>query len=138
MRNKTRNRCFYKNEVKHLTGVFPVWQGSFYREAVKLCGVEYGLGSVHLNILSAGMSLYVSGYRKNGVFAIDDITGLFPLGNINYSHYMTGLMCAGLLARLSKGKYIITPEGFDFINRFNKVLLDMQINNLKRQGVTIR
>lgn len=132
---KTISRNVFKSEVKQLSYLFPVWQGIFYRQAVKQCGVEYRMGIVHLNLLTAGMSLFTSNYRKGGAFSIDDLRGLFPFGKINYSHYMSDLVKAGLIRRITTGKYLITTDGIEFIKKFNRVLVNLQSENLKTLGV---
>lgn len=132
---KTRSRNVYKNEVKQLSYMFPVWQGIFYRQAVKQCGADYRLGVVHLNLLTAGMSLFTSDYRRGKSFSIDDLRELFPFGRINYSSYMSDLVKADLIRRITTGKYLIITDGIEFIKRFNKVLVNLQTENMKTLGI---
>lgn len=133
--NQQTYKTPYRNIKKHLMYLFPIWQGSFYKRAIKLCCSDVRLGVVHMNIMTAGLALYVSGYRKNNIIRVADLIKFFPFGNINFAHYANDLIKAGLLVRVKAGRYIITAKGIQLIKRFNSVLLELQSDYLNTFGV---
>lgn len=88
-----------------------------------------------MNIMTAGLALYVSGYRKTNVIRVADLIKFFPFGNINFAHYANDLINAGLLARVKTGSYIITTKGIQRVKKFNSVLLELQSDYLNTFGV---